>query len=158
MSAVKIVKKLSMKVLAAGRPSVPAEGETNWIANIVGIATGTKTGTSNFGDWTALTGNFIASTESKETGEELRFRTGVLFLPDVALFLITPALEQAGKGAQIQFGFRIGVIKDDATAPGYSYVAESLIEPTENDPLELLAAKSLPAPASAQKTLDEKKK
>lgn len=74
---------------------------------------------------------------------DVRYRTGTMFLPDVALGLILPALESAGKGAQIQFAFRIGVERDDTAATGYIYTAESLIEPEENDPLELLVAKAM---------------
>jgi len=141
----KIVKKLSMKVLAGGRPIIPQDGSTNWLANIIGIGSAIKHGESNYGAWRAVLGQFIAETVSKETGELLRFRTGTLFLPDVALNLIAPVIESSGKGAQTQFAFRVGVIKDDTSATGYIYVAESLVELEENDPLEMLLNKALPS-------------
>lgn len=151
----KIVKKLSMKILAGGRPKIPeAEGETNWIAKVAGIANGTKTGESNFGLWVALIGNFAAEQIGVEKPE--RFRTGVMFLPDVALNLVTPALEAAGKGAAIEFAFQIGVIKDDSAATGYVYVAESLIEPSASDPLEALSLKALGAPKKEETPKEEK--
>lgn len=165
--ATNIVKKLSMKVLLGNvgkfipvkeimvtrgdkevAKEVPAIGETTWLANIVGIARGTKTGTSTYGEWTALVGDFIAE---PLVGEKVgnRFRTGQLFLPDVVLFMITSAL---GDNKGVEFSFKVGIIAadmegDNASATGYEYTADFLIAPAESDPLAALAAKALPAPA-----------
>ena len=93
----------------------------------------------------ALLGSFIAEAPSiDKPGEVARFRTGQLFLPDVALDLVAPAVIASKKSETVQFAFRIGVVKDSTSATGYVYVAEALIEPEENDPLALLAGKALP--------------
>lgn len=150
----KIVKKLSMKVLLGGRPKIPENDTPVYLAKVIGIASGIQSGESNYGTWRALVGQFIAEAYSVENpGSVVRFRTGKAFLPDVALDLIAPAVMNAGKGEQIQFAFDIGVQKDDSSATGYVYVAKSLIEPEENDPLEMLSAKALGnAPALENKT------
>lgn len=157
----KIVKKLSPKVLLGGsRPKIPNAGETNWIASVVGVATGVKQGESNFGPWMALMGSFVAEAKSTEKeGELVRFRTGQLFMPDVVNNLIIGALNGAKDG--VQFGFKIGVIKDDSAATGYTYVAESLIAPAANDPLEKLIGAALGKDKlgiEAPKETNEKKK
>lgn len=178
--AIKIAKKLSTKAIIGGKPKIPEAGQVNWLYKVVGIASTIKTGVSNFGEWTALMGQFIVEVERQKadpkTGELLtearidektkkpvvidgkevtipvmetvQMRTGQLFLPDVALNLVGPALEAAGKGASVQFAFKVGVERDDTAATGYTYTAESLIAPEENDPLEMLMAKALPAPAA----------
>lgn len=107
-------------------------GETLDLYEVVGIASGTKTGSTDHGDWTALTGNFAA--QNLSTGEQ--FRSGVCFLPDVAL---DPTVGQLDAGAaSVQFGWIIGIKGDDSVQCGYTYYARPLIEPSEDDPLEIL--------------------
>ena len=88
--AVNIVKKLSMKVLVGNVKAIAKPlktGESVELAKVVGIARGLKVGTSNFGDWTALMGDFVSSVSVGEKKGQ-QFRTGQLFLPDVALNLV----------------------------------------------------------------------
>ncbi len=109
------------------------EGVDKDLYEVVGIASGVKSGSTDYGDWNALTGNFAA--QSLESGEQ--FRSGVCFLPDVAL---DPILGQLEAGANcIEFGWVIGVRVDDDVLCGYSYYARPLVEADENDPLEQLA-------------------
>ena len=151
MSAnIQIVKKVSTRVICGGLPPVPNPGETIWLYNVIGLANSIKTGESQYGPWRALLGSFVAEAPSAENpGETKRFRTGQLFLPDVALDLVAPSVAASKKSEQVQFAFRVGVMGDDSAATKYVYVAESLLAPEESDPLEMLMAKTapqLPAP------------
>lgn len=137
---------------------VPAIGETVWIANVVGIAKGLKGGTSNYGDWTSLIGDFVAEASVGDMKGK-RFRTGQLFLPDVVLHMIIGAM---GNNTGVEFSFRIGItaVPTDGERPsatGYEYTADFLVEPGENDPLENLIAKALPAPTNGNSAEKEKK-
>ena len=135
---VQIVKKVSTKVICGGSPVPPEKaGETKWLYNVIGLANSIKTGESQYGPWRALLGQFIAEAPSIENPDEIkRFRTGQLFLPDVALDLVAPAVAASKKSEQVKFAFRVGIVRDDTAATKYTYVAESLLEPEESDPLE----------------------
>ena len=134
-----------MKVLLGNVKTIAKDlkdGETVWIADVVGIGRGVKTGMSNFGDWTAIMGNFVARPLVGENFGK-QYRTGQLFLPDVANNLVIPVIE--GNKGDVQFAFKIGITQDDDAAPGYIYTAEYLMEPEENDPLEMLIKSAMPA-------------
>jgi len=131
-----LVGKISVKSMLGGKPKAPETDKPEYLVQMVGIATSIKTGTSNFGDWTALLGSFQAT--NMETGETVR--SGMLFMPDVALNLIIPSLNNKdNKG--VEFGFNIGVKKDAASSVGYIYVAEPIFDAAENDPLEMITKK-----------------
>jgi len=169
--SVQIAKKISMKALCGNiaalipmkietfekdgkevNREVRALGETTWLANVVGLARGVKTGMSNYGEWSALQGEFVAEAlEGEKKGT--RYRTGQLFLPDVALFLVTPLVYQLDKGGAVEVAFKIGItaVTDDVSNTGYEYTAEFLIEPSQNDPLEMMLAKVAPALENKEK-------
>lgn len=145
MSKVNIVSKISAKKIV-GKVKKPTE--TVYHMQVYGIATGTKAGESNFGPWTALTGQFRA--KNLETGEVSQ--SGVCFLPEIALNLITPKLD-AKNVEGVEFALNIGVTPANNSV-GYEYVVTPVIAASENDPLEQLETKVnkvLPAPAPAEK-------
>lgn len=133
-----ILKKLSTAKLV-GKVTFK-EGETEKsLFKVFGIATGIITGTSTFGPWEALTGQFCAIIDDKE------YRSGVCFLPPLAHSLISGAL--AGEGAaNVAFAFLIGVRKSTISNMGYEYTAVPLIPIGESDPLGALKTKVLPKP------------
>jgi len=143
-------KKLSTKKIVGKVLVRELEEGDNDLYEIVGIASGIKTGSTDYGEYAGLTGNFAA--RNIKTGES--FRSGVAFLPDVANDPIIGQL-QAGASA-VEFGWIIGVKTDDESTVGYVYYARPLIEADENDPLELLAAKMGTTPALEDKS-DSKK-
>lgn len=122
-------------------------GETVWLANVVGIARGIKTGMSSFGEWAALMGDFIAvPLVGDDTGKQ--YRTGQIFLPDVILNMISASMDG---NTGVEFAFKVGIYAADdsgdrASATGYEYTADFLIDMQENDPLATLMQKALPAP------------
>ncbi len=155
MGNIAMIKKLSTKNIIGKKVRLNEGEEKRDLYQVAGVASGFKSGESDFGMWEALTGNFAA--QNMETGEQ--FRSGVLYLPAVAL---DPVIGQLNAGAQaVEFAFIIGVVADDSTAVGYTYVATPLVEPDENDPLEQLMGnfaevKALDAPP--EETAAEKKK
>lgn len=141
-----ITKKLSAKLLSGGSIKAPAAGETVWLYEVAGLASGTKHGSSNYGDWVAIMGNFIGKQLTRDDkgvyAYGKTFRTGQFFLPDVLTNLVLPATENLGKGDAVEFGFRVGVLGDESSATKYVFVAESLIPVEANDPLTMLAGKA----------------
>ena len=119
---------------------------------VMGVATGIKTGESDKGPWTALLGSFQAI--NMETGDT--YRSGVCFLPNIMLNLVTPRLLEKESKA-VEFAFNIGVKADEKSATGYVYIAEPIFETAENDPLEMLT-KKLPAPKGDKAAQIEHKK
>ena len=140
------VKKLRATAEKGGGESVP-------VMRVMGVAIGTRTGTSQYGDWISLRGQFSAT--NLETGEE--FRGSSLFVPDELTDMIAAQLSQDVKS--VEFAVDIGVRESDAVI-GYEYTVEPLIEPAENDPLKSIAARiDLPEklPGAATKKSVKKK-
>jgi len=141
-----IVTKLSAKKVC-GKIAKPEKKTA--LMHVFGIATGIKTGESNFGPFTALTGAFRATRISD--GEI--FQSGLCFLPKMGTELIAPMLAKEGVDG-LEFAFIIGVVPAE-NAYGYEYYVEPMLESKENDPLELLAKRvsqaALPAPEKTAK-------
>lgn len=104
------------------------------VLRVAGIATGTKTGTSNYGPWTALTGDFYAI--NLETGEE--FRSVKCFMPSTALSLVEGAL--AGSPDGVEFALDFGVKPAD-NAVGYEYTVKPVFKVKESEAMATLLAK-----------------
>ena len=131
LSTAKIVGKINVRKL-------PEDGTIQNLYTVIGMAVGTKSGTSDFGDWTGLVGQFEAT--NLETGE--RFASANLFLPDVAQGLIEAQLANA-ENHQVQFAFVIGAMADSNSPVGYSYTAQPILPPDAKDPLADLRASVL---------------
>lgn len=141
------VKKLSVKTVC-GKPTFEKDakdGASVSLMQVFGQAQGVKAGTSNFGEWEALTGNFEAV--NLETGEA--YRAATLFLPDLAHEPLVMAMK-ANPDTPIDFAIEITAAKDSTVAVGYVYGMKTLIEAETADPLKVLrekAQKQLAAPA-----------
>ena len=148
MAKVNIVRKITMKSLVGIVGTYAKDlqaGQSISLARFVGIARGIKTGTTNYGEYQALTGEFVAEALA---GEKVgnRYRSGTLFLPNVALDLVTPAVNNIARGEGIEMAFEVGIERDTTSAIGYVYTANFLMEPAMNDPLEQLVSLALPSP------------
>ena len=151
-----LIKKISINKVIGGKPKIAEiakyfadhpEEKALYLARFFGAANGTKTGISDFGEWSCLTGQFRAI--NVQTGET--FDSGICFLPDVAQDLVLGALN--GSNA-VDFAFDIGVVLDDSSATGYVYIATPLVQ-EENNPISRMQEKlagmelpSLPAPSA----------
>lgn len=108
------------------------------IIRVIGLASGIKTGETSFGAFVAFTGNFKAI--NLDTNEE--FRSGKVFLPNIAQNLLEGALAQTESDA-VEFAFDIGVkpVQDRQGKDSYEYTVTPLMAAQDNDPLAALEGK-----------------
>ena len=144
ISTAKVYGKVNVRKL-------PEDGTVLNLFSIIGVAIGTKSGTSDFGDWTCLVGQFEAT--NLETGAVMASANA--FLPDVAQGLIEAQLAQEGT-QQVQFAFVIGARVDESSPVGYSYTAQPVLAPDAKDPLADLRSSVLALAAPAEKTAKKK--
>ena len=145
-----LLKKISVKTVC-GKPKAPEDTKTLWLMEVFGVANGIKSGVTDKGPWYGFIGAFQAV--DMATGNV--YRAGTLYLPGIAGDLVVPQVTD-DKNKSVEFGFRIGIKKDDTSAVGYVYHAEPLLPVNENDPVELLSrklseVKALEAPKEAHK-------
>lgn len=154
--AVKLLAKISYKTVCGkvNRRELPEDKSPLHVMRIMGQATKTVTGNTDFGAFVGFMGNFEAT--NVRTGEI--FRSGKCFLPPVATNLLEGAVAGAN-GAPVMFAFDIGVKEDDESSVGYVYTATPILDAGEADPIEQMKktinAPALPAPvvkADAKKT------
>ena len=70
------------------------------------------------------------------TGED--FAGGRCFLPEPLQSMVEAQLEGSNN---VQFAFDITVVESESVT-GYEYGAETVVKPSDNDPLELLLART----------------
>jgi len=159
-----LAKKISVKTVC-GRVRVPRyeEGEHKGdvipdqiipLMSVVGFASGVKYGESDLGPWEALTGGFQA--QNLATGAV--FRSGVCFLPDVGHDMVAGQLKSQDGNHAVEFAFKISAKSDPEAATGYVYVAESLMDVAESDPVAMIVGKignALPAPSTTPQIEDK---
>lgn len=105
---------------------------------VTGIANDIKTGTSTYGDWTALIGQFEGA--NVETGEG--YISTQLYLPEPMNSVIAERIKAGDTG--VEFGVIIGVKPAD-NAFGYEYTTKPIVQPKENDALSDLRSKMMAA-------------
>jgi len=149
MSNQNLLKKISAKNLFG---KIEAPEKAIELFALYGVANGTKTGKSQFGDWIAFTGDFEAA--NMETGES--FRAPVCFLPQPAQGMLEAALMKNSDG--VEFSFIVG-IKPADNAFGYEYTVRPVKAANQSDALTALREmtqeamlKTLPAPKAASTT------
>lgn len=145
MAQMDIKKKVTCAfgIKAPGVLALVIEGKGRvYSGRLIGIATGTKTGVTEYGEWTALIGTF-AFTD--------RFGTVVravqAFGPDLVIAPAAAALASGSKGVNIAVD--VYAVADDKSPVGWSYVAQSAIEEDESDPLMMLMNKASAVPMPA---------
>lgn len=124
------IKKISVKNCYG---KVSAADAPMDILQVVGIATGSRTGESTYGPWVSLRGTFQAT--NLQTGEV--FRGSECFLPDIGVDMVLVALNS--KDAQaVEFAVNVSIKKSESPI-GYEYTVTPLMKLQENDPLAALA-------------------
>lgn len=103
-----------------------------------------------FGPWECLIGSFEGV--NLLTGEVSR--SGQCFLPQFAVDAVVGQL--GGDVERVKFAYQVGAKFDDTTPTKYTYVVDSLIEPTENDPMGDIRA-ALPKFTEEQKKIGKAK-
>jgi len=142
-----LVRKISAKSVC-GKLEKPKEQTALFIVG--GIATKTKRGQSDFGEWAALVGQFEAT--NIETGEV--FVGPQCFLPEPLNSMMAASLDETDEegnrtNASVQFAVEVGYKPAD-TATGYEYTTKEIVKSDSADPLAALReemTKALPAPA-----------
>jgi hypothetical protein len=117
---------------------------------VFGTATGTRTGSSVYGDWVAFTGTFEAI--RIDNGD--RFRSNELILQQPAEGLLLQALGEVKKRDEaggVNFAFDIGVKTnqrwvDTGEGNSYEYTITSVFNVQKHDPLEHLRLALPPMP------------
>jgi len=126
-----MIKKISIAKLGAK----PSKVEPTELIRVWGIATGTVTGESQFGEWVALVGSFKAVNLSD--GEV--FTSSKCFLPSVASDYLVQYLKNGE--SSIEFALQIDSVPSE-TAIGYEYVVKPLLEVDEPKALTELEARA----------------
>ena len=98
-----------------------------------GVITGIKVGSSQYGEWIAFKGDFIAINEKHEVSSNL------IFLPELATNMLEAAFRQSDADS-IEFALKIGKKKSDSPI-GYEYYIESVLDIKASNRLEDLREK-----------------
>lgn len=118
------VKKLTTKIIVGkkiGKIEVRQQ-----LYSIIGVATGLKTGESNYGAWTALVGRF----EAERTADGAMFSAPLLLLPDEAT--AAPIIQLVKIHEGVEFALVV-TVEPTLSAPGYVYDIATVITPRKND-------------------------
>ena len=129
-----LVKKISAKTIIGNVKALAKsmeDGDVKDLFNCYGRASGFKTDTSDFGVWTALTGNFEAV--DLRTGEEIQ--APLIFLVEPLLGMI---LAQLANSESVDFACMISIVARDELPTGYEYKVTPLTEIKRTDELEAL--------------------
>ena len=127
------------------------QGQPLFIGRLIGVAHGIKTGTSAYGEWTSLIGDFTKTTADGTTERAMQ-----AFGPDMVVAPVAAAL--AAGGSAVNVAVDVYCVLDEKSPVGFSYRTENVIADTEESPmarlLALSAAKPMPVaalPAPAKK-------
>ena len=145
-----LIRKVTAKSIC-GKMTAPEKAKR--LFSVFGIATKTKSGSTDYGMWTALVGRFEAV--NIETGEV--FEAPQCFLPEPLNTMIAEALDEVvtddeGNESRVNtsVGFSVEVgIKPSDVPIGYEYTTKENVKADTADPLAALresTAKTLPAP------------
>lgn len=131
-----LIKKISVKTVCGDLKVLLRQGKLKdnmLLMRVMGIATGTATGTGDYGSWVAFKGSF----EATNMINGIVRQSGRCLLPDVASELLEAAVVQSGVTG-VEFAFDITLHFDNTSATGYVFGATPLLTPSANDPLALL--------------------
>lgn len=139
-----VLSKIAPRKVLEDNPKkfVPAEGKPAVdLFTVFGIANGTKTGNTQYGDWEALTGVF----EAVRTSDGRRFQSGVCFMPGAAGQMLVGGLkaaQSADKDASVRFAIVVGIKRSEVPI-GYEFTSRQVVKLEQADPLADLRAKAL---------------
>ena len=135
-----LIKKITPKTVLGASPTPPEKATA--LFRVMGIASGVRTGRTQYGDFTGLTGQFEAV--RIDTGET--FIAPQCFLPEPMNGMIAAKVqtrdEETGNTMTAQFAVEVGV-KPATNNVGYEYTVRPIVEVEEADPLAALR-KALP--------------
>lgn len=130
-----LLKKISTQTVY-GKIKNEDKVEPKSLYRVFGLAVGTKTGNTQYGDWSCFVGEFQAV--NLATGEV--FNSSKCFLPEIVEAGIMTQLSQA---ESVKFAFEIGVKPNEEIVIGYEYTAKSLLQAQPNNLLAEMAQEVL---------------
>ena len=144
------VKKLSAKTIVGDVKKLVREGQLTSgtvLYRVIGIADGVRSGESNFGPWTAFSGDFEAV--NMLTGEVSR---GPQFFSDKSFTDALLSRMNANPGAAVEFALEVAIEINDDYPMGFGYVTRPIVE-NAHDRLGALRSRlaALPAPDAPAK-------
>lgn len=131
-----IVRKITLKGVCGKidiEKLIVAPGKRIELMKVYGVARKAAPGESPIGQYVRFSGSFRAV--NTMTGET--YQSGGLILPPIAQDLLAGALE-GDNVEDVNFGFGIAVHYDADAIAKYVYEVESLLTPSQEDPLERL--------------------
>lgn len=126
MTAPAFKKKLSAKTIVGDVRKMVRTGELKGgetLYRAIGIAEGTRTGESNYGQWTSFSGTFEVI--NVLTGEVYQ---GAEFFPDKGFTDALLSRMQANPGQSVEFALEVGIDVSDDYPTGFAYVARPIVE------------------------------
>ena len=120
-------RKLSAKIIVGKRIGQVTEPKD--LFTVIGIATGIRSGQSNYGEWTGLKGQF----EVVRCDDGKVLQAPIMILPEPAMM----ELVGSGFGYPLQFAFLVRVVPSFNSA-GFEYEVRKLVEPRPYDALDEL--------------------
>lgn len=141
------------------RLDIEGAPEEKKLYTVYGMATGTRQGKTDRGEWVSFKGQF----EAIRADNQKRFVSGQVFLQppfdDMLYAKLLDAQSQDSK-AGVQFAIQVSIVrptKGKPSATGYEFRVVPVIESEESSPLALLRTQvleriALPAPAPEDKT------
>lgn len=136
--SVTMLKKLGAKqivgnVKQAVKDFCANDGDKVSLYTIFGVANGVKTGTSNYGDWTAFQGKF----EATNYVDGASYASNQAFIVEPLQSMLMGALQESDS---VQFAITVDVKRRDDLNQGYEYLVTPHMQTQENDPLAHLRA------------------
>jgi hypothetical protein len=123
------IKKITTRIIV-GKKRDPVTSET-LLYKVIGVATGVKTGESNYGPWKALRGEF----EAKRWSDGKVFKAPLVVLPEEVIDRIHARLDTGS--AAVGFALHV-LVQPRAAAPGFVYDYVYPCEPHAHEPLAAL--------------------
>lgn len=127
-----LVRKISTATIIGNMPIeswVPGRDEE--LFTIVGIADGIREGSSNFGDWVAFIGKFVA----RRNSDKREFAGSEAYIPEPLQSMLLAALKESGT---VQVAVKVCAKYHERSTTKYTYYVKPLNELPESDTMKQL--------------------
>ncbi len=146
--SVTMVKKLGAKQIVGNVKKAVSDfcandGDRAALYTIFGVANGIKTGTTQYGEWTAFQGQF----EATNYVDGLSYASNQAFITEPIQSMLVQALQNSDA---VDFAITVDVKRRDDLERGYEYITTPHMQTQESDPLAHLR-KSVPQLAAPVK-------
>lgn len=132
------IKKLSTKTIVGNIRDITSqfkkdkEGLDLYILG--GIATGFSTGSSNYGDWVKIQGDFRCY--NLLNGD--KYKAPTCFVQEPVQGYLLNALSNAN---EVEFTVKVRVMRDDSSPVGYTYILTPVLDAEQTNRLKQVSAK-----------------